>query len=71
MKKAKLAYIKNLSEQMNMKGIRPIAVCPACGAEYSANKGDYWNLKPDDALTCCDGIICELVTKHTIYKYVS
>jgi len=68
--KTKLAYVKNLRDQIGVSGVREIAVCPCCGSEYSANKGDYWNLRPNDALTCCDGIICELLTKHTIYKAV-
>lgn len=39
--KTKLAYVKNLKNQTGSSGIREIAVCPCCGAEYSANKGDY------------------------------
>jgi len=68
MKKPKLAYKKNLQDQLNMPYPRPIAVCPACGAEYSANKGDYWQLEDDDALTCCNGLICELYVKKTVYE---
>jgi len=65
--KTKLAYVKNLKDQI-LTNDRAIAVCPACGAEYSANKGDYWNWKPTEAIVCCDGLICELMTKHTVYK---
>jgi len=62
-----LAYIKNLQDQI-LTDDNAIAVCPNCGSEYSANKGDYWDCKPSDAITCCDDIICELVTKHTVFK---
>jgi len=27
--------------------------CPACGAQYSANTGDYWNV-PDDKEVYCE-----------------
>ena len=64
-----LAYIKNLKDQI-LTDDKAIAVCPACGSEYSANKGDYWDRKPDDALTCCGGLICELSTKKTVYDPV-
>ena len=67
MKNPKLAYVKNLKDQI-LTNDKTIAMCPACGAEYSANKGDYWNCKPETPLTCCEGLICELVTKHAIYK---
>ena len=63
-----LAQIKNLKDQI-ITNDKKIAVCPCCGAEYSANKGDYWQLKESDYLTCCDGIICELATKKVVYDF--
>ena len=66
----KLAYVKNLKDQI-LTNDNSIAVCPLCGAEYSANLGDYWNCDPETPLTCCNDIVCELMTKHTIYEPVN
>ncbi len=27
--------------------------CTKCGAEYSANSGDYWNVPDDHKFKCC------------------
>ena len=60
------AYIKNLKEQTGTTD-KTIALCHVCGSEYSANKGDYWFMSPDETLKCCGNTICDLVTKETRY----
>ncbi len=44
--------------------------CPKCGAEYSGNTGDYWDVTPGDVLHCggCDAEM-ELVTKVVTVTY--
>jgi hypothetical protein len=43
--------------------------CPACGGEYSASSGDYWNL-PDDynlfcgSWTCAGKYNCLILARH-------
>ncbi len=64
-----IAMVGNLTEQIGMKGNRPILLCHICGNEYSANKGDYWNYSNDYVITCC-GRPMEVVTKHILYKSV-
>ena len=73
----RLVCIKDLQNQIGVKGPHPLLYCPRCGAEFSANSGDYWHNDPDMVLRCSaldnefDGE-CEtplqLVTKHTVYK---
>tara|TARA_R100001244_G_scaffold54060_1_gene46801 strand:- start:545 stop:751 length:207 start_codon:yes stop_codon:yes gene_type:complete len=65
----KLAHIKNLKDQI-LTNDKSIAVCPSCSAEYSANLGDYWDREKESAITCCDGLICDLVTKRIVYEEV-
>lgn len=31
----------------------PFLYCTKCGAEYSANAGDYWNSPDDHKFRCC------------------
>lgn len=64
------AYIKNLTDQIGQPEPLAIALCKICGSEYSANKGDYWYLLPEESIVCCGNSICELVTKETVYKQV-
>ena len=47
------AYIKNMTDQTGKSFVnRVIAYCPACGNEYSANKGDYFNMNRNECLKC-------------------
>ena len=46
--------VSKLRDQLNTPYPRPFLVCQECDAEWSANRGDYWNLPDDDVLTCCD-----------------
>ena len=41
--------------------------CVTCGAEYSANAGDYFAAKPDTVFTHCRRNMV-LVTKRTVYE---
>lgn len=45
-----------------------ILLCKACGAEYSATPGDYWNLKPDDPLDCLCGNSLVQVKRVITYR---
>jgi len=44
--------------------------CPACGAEYSGNAGDYFMLPDDHVFVCECGEKMELVEKIVTIKYV-
>lgn len=63
------AIKKNLEDQTITGNHNVIMFCPQCGAEFSANAGDYWNCADDFEFKCC-GRTMELVTKHTIYQAV-
>lgn len=54
------ALMRNLKNQTGVAGPHPVMWCPRCGAEYSANKGDYWDVRADHKFTCC-GRTMELV----------
>ena len=64
-----IAKVSNLRDQIGMQGNRPIMVCRVCSAEYSANKGDYWDVKEEHIFTCC-GQPMQIVTKHIVYRPV-
>lgn len=53
----KLAYVKNLQDQINMPYSKALLLCTICGSEFSANKGDYWQLSNDDSIKCCNIIM--------------
>lgn len=53
----------NLKNQIGMIGPRPFLYCEYCGAEYSANAGDYWDLPDTHIFECC-GVPNLLVTKQ-------
>ena len=63
--------VKDLPELVTrepFKGPKPILACQGeCGGEFSASRGDYWNVPEDTFMTCC-GKPMILVTKHTIYR---
>ena len=46
--------------------------CEQCGAEYSADRADYFWAKPSDLVVECEcGYPMELVTKQTIHQPIS
>jgi hypothetical protein len=61
------AIYKNLKDHI-LTGDKKIMYCPGCGAEYSANKGDYFMVSdPNYKFKCCD-VTMKLVSKQVIYK---
>jgi len=64
------ALRKNMEDQILTDDTR-ILHCPVCGAEYSGNAGDYWNLPDDHEFMCseCDQPM-ELVDKILTVKYI-
>ena len=76
---SKLLRLKDLQNQIGVKGLPLLLYCPRCGAEFSANSGDYWYNDPNMVLRCSTlddtfGGECEtplqLVTKSTVYKSI-
>jgi hypothetical protein len=61
------AIKRNLKDQITDKSDHRIMLCPLCGEESSANKGDYFMLPEDHKFQCC-GQTMELVTKVTSYR---
>ena len=60
---------KSNMQDQSLTGDHKILHCPNCGAEYSGNAGDYWNL-PDDYVFICEcGQEMELVEKIVTIKY--
>lgn len=43
--------------------------CAACGSDYSANRGDYFLMPPDEALTCECSMPLFIVTRKTVYDH--
>lgn len=64
-----MVQVKDLENQIGVMGPKPILYCSVCGAENSANKGDYFAAKPDTILKCC-GFPLKLVIKSTRYRYI-
>lgn len=63
--------VGQLKDQLEMKTPRPILKCMDCGQEFSAHKGDYFQLPDSHVFICeaCD-IPMRLVTKQVTYKEV-
>ena len=61
-----MARVKDLKDQILTTDNR-ILYCTVCGAEYSANAGDYWSCQPDYEFICCD-MPMQLVIKRTVYE---
>jgi len=61
------AIKKNLKDQI-LTDDNTIMYCSVCGAENSANSGDYWNVPDDHKFICCDEVM-SLVTKHIDITY--
>jgi hypothetical protein len=59
-----LAIKKNLKDGILDKTWNAIMFCPICGAEFSANSGDYWNLPDSHEFKHC-GKTMLLVNKST------
>jgi hypothetical protein len=62
----KLVTVGDLKNQTGTKGERPQLYCEECGAEFSANAGDYWNAPKDHVFTCCEQPM-QLVFRRTIH----
>jgi hypothetical protein len=62
--------VSDLKDQIGMNEPRPILMCTCCGAQYSANKGDYFMHSPDHTFECCDEPMV-LATKRVVYTEVS
>ena len=62
------AIKKNMVDQI-LTSDNKILHCSICGAEYSGNAGDYWNVPDNHVFTCCDTAM-QLVTKKTVISYI-
>jgi hypothetical protein len=61
----KKVTVADLKQQSGM-GPHPSLVCLECGAEYSANKADYFMSAPSYVFKCC-GTPMVLATKRIVY----
>ena len=65
--------VKDLKNQIGISGNvvvnNPFLYCRKCGAEYSANAGDYFMAPSDHVFKCCN-VNMLLVKKHTQYEEV-
>jgi hypothetical protein len=66
---AKAIKVKDLRDQIGTDDTS-LLYCPKCGAEYSANAGDYFMANPETVFKHC-GVNMQLVTKHTSYRHAS
>lgn len=62
------AIKKNMIDQIVTNDTK-ILHCPECGAEYSGNAGDYWNLPDNYVFHCECGAEMELVNKIVSVEY--
>ncbi len=46
---------------------KEIMFCLTCGAEYSANSGDYFNVPDNHTFQCCNRDL-QLTTKSVVYS---
>jgi len=65
-----MVRVKDLKDQIGTARPRPLLLCRECGAEYSANAGDYWDSPDEHVFECC-GEPMELVTRRTVYEPVA
>lgn len=63
-----MATIKDLEKQYEM-GIKCCLYCLNCGAENSADPGDYFYVSSEYVFICCEEPMA-LVTKRTVYTEV-
>jgi hypothetical protein len=61
-----MTLVRDLPDTGHTSAGRVVLLCHACGGEYGATPGDYWQLAPDDELECC-GEPCILATVRTTY----
>lgn len=66
---SKLIKVGDLHDQIGYDGPRSILYCSVCGAEYSANKGDYFALPDSHVFECC-GFPCARVVKSEVFAHV-
>ena len=64
-----MATIADLKDQI-WPGPHPILAC-YCGAEYSANKADYFLLPNDHEFVCECGEILDVVVVETICRKIA
>jgi len=64
-----MVRVKDLKNQTGVIGLRPILYCSVCGAEYSANAGDYWDCDPTYEFVCCNESM-QLVVKQVSFNDV-
>lgn len=60
------AKVKNLHDSIlepEHKGV--IMVCQKCANQFSANKGDYWNLPDNYTFKCCNKVM-KLAREHRL-----
>jgi hypothetical protein len=65
----KKVTVADLSDQTGVSGPHPLLVCLECGAEYSANKADYFMSPLSHVFKCC-GVPMQLATKKTVYDII-
>jgi len=62
-----LAILKNLKDQILTKDNK-LMLCKVCGAEYSANAGDYFMINnPNHKFKCCNKTMV-LAHKKIVYS---
>lgn len=64
-----MVKVKDLPDLLEHIGPRPMLHCEICGADFSADRGDYFMCHPDYVPECCEEPM-QLVTKHTVYRKV-
>lgn len=66
-----MLYLRDLPETGGPTPPHPLLYCPACSAEYSACRGDYFWMPGSRPFRCQhDRTPLVLVTKHTILRPV-
>lgn len=61
--------VKDLKDQLGTPWPHPMLKCFVCGAEYSANRGDYFGSSPEHIFKCC-GRNMKLVIRRECYTTV-
>ncbi len=62
--------VADLTDLTGVSHLHPMLHCSTCGAEYSANRGDYFAADPSTVFRCCRKPM-RLVTKQTVYAEVA
>lgn len=63
-----MVKIKDLKDQI-LTNDETFLFCTICESHYSANSGDYWDIKPSHVFTCCDTPM-KLATQHTTLNFI-